>query len=70
MVANRLLQLWHESRRFEPGPDLIALMQALAPASNAREPISLGSLVQQYRILRGQGMGHDAAIATAMEEGR
>src|SRR5690606_8767287 len=70
MVANRLVQLWHESRQSEQQSDLLDLMQSLAADQTATRTISLGSLVQQYRVLRGQGQDHDAAIKAALEEGR
>lgn len=58
MIANRVLQLWQEY----PDQPMDGLMTDLVPADGRAEE-SLGPVVQQYRVLRANGVDHADAMA-------
>lgn len=69
MVANRLAQLWQESQTAPDAPGLTQLMAELTPAPDDPR-VSLGTLLNQYRVLRERGESHGTAIAEALEHAR
>jgi len=64
MIANRVVQLWAEPPG--PVPVLPQLMRDLLPPAGDGGRRSLGQVIQQYRVLREQGLDHAAAIAAAV----
>lgn len=66
MIANRIVQLWDEiGQREGDAIDILELMDQLI-ATDATSERSIGSVIQNYRILRIEGADHQAAIATAI----
>ena len=63
MIANRLVQLWEQPPA--PMPGLPQLMRDLLPKGPGQ--LSLGPVIQQYRVLREQGADHATAIAAAVK---
>lgn len=67
MIANRSVQLWQEIRQHHEEIDIIRLLDDLAPENTPPRTDSLSAVIQDYRMLRSQGIAHATAIATATE---
>lgn len=68
MIANRAVQLWDEIGRKDDVPvDIVTLLAQLAPGGDTPGH-SIGPVIQHYRVLRGQGADHAAAMAGAVRQ--
>ncbi|MBL3569764.1 hypothetical protein [Rhodovulum visakhapatnamense] len=64
MIANRVVQVWHEA----PRTDLPSLLLRLAAGAGEKDRrASIGPLVQRYRVLRDRGLPHEEALTEALE---
>lgn len=71
MIANRIVQLWQGLGADGEDPVPIArLLDEFSRIEPAPEK-SIGAIIQQYRVLRDQGLTHQAAMAalTGAEDG-
>lgn len=69
MIANRLVQVWRETRASDPDLTAARLLHDFAPppATPGAAPVeSVGPAVQQYFVLRRQGASHEAAVSAAL----
>lgn len=69
MIANRAVQLWQEIAEKDGAPtDMVTLLDQLAQPGDT-EIHSIGTVVQNYRVLRGQGAAHNVAMSAALTDG-
>lgn len=69
MIANRVVQLWQEvEQKDDRGIDMAMLLDDLTTIGTMPKH-SLGAVIQQYRVMRAQGLDHATAITAAIGGG-